>query len=161
MDVYYMWKGTMYSEKPKFTEIKDTKVEDGITYHVVKRISFIPVLLLLLIFVITVGIYYEFVNYDEVYHTVNYHTTLYCDNGELQLNISNNVDNEMDMIISLYDSKEILIDAYVLRPGECIGNIQVNTEMEAGSSSIYTLEFEVSDAFTTKNEKVETLVVFN
>ena len=154
---FYMYKGSTYTEKPKFTEIVDYAESNSAIYYTVKKQYYIPhIILLCCIFLVIIAI----LNTNEIQHKVAYNTVLHCKDGQLQLNMVNDKSNTHDVVIRIYNSKEIICDDLLLKPGESVGNISIQSVETAGVSNMYTLDYKILGDYRDFIERFDVLVVF-
>lgn len=128
-NLIYVLKGRVFLDKPKFTEITKYMVNDetGEMYAILKKVNWIPhILLMILIMFLSFKIEAQV----EQVQLVNYTDVIKAKNGLIGVNVSNPESNMYTANISVKYGEEYLTEVVCLKPGESVGNLELQQEVD-------------------------------
>lgn len=152
---FYLYKGRRYSDIPAHTEIKSSEVIDGVAVHTVKRYSYLPhiLVLLMIIFMLVVTIRVPRMN-----HVITYNTSMHFHDDSISVNMFNSIENSYPISLRLYQDGIPVIDTVVLNPGEDIGSVQLLHDIDK-ASSMAQLEYTIEAGWRSVIESYDVLLV--
>lgn len=154
-DRLYVYKGSMYSSKPRFTMCCKKQVVDEVEYITVVQGSFVPyILMAIMIFAVSIVLYKT----PVIKHTAEYNTRFCYDGNDLKLNMRNPVENRCPITVSVYDSDSCIVQEVRLLPGEDIGNVKLEAKPET-ESGMCTLKYTIDAGWRSVTKEISVLLV--
>lgn len=155
MDEIYLLNGKLYTDKPKYTEIVSTELKNGILFHTVKKFTYLPHIILLILICIVAGILFSI---PSLNHVINYNTTFHCYDDTLELNMFNSDVNSCVVNVCIYNEDGPIIDIVEIKPGCDVGSVKLLRDLEK-ASNMYMLDYTINAGWRSVTKTFDVLVI--